>query len=594
MLFREYLEEAVPTFNIGDFGTPTPRAKFQISDIVVARDDGRWLMYQSKKSAPYINQVGKIIGYKNIPGSYTKFAVEFSDGAKVPIHSHFLIGPFKDVNIAKQYADDPKKEIKPEDYAAKKGVTVHAVYQVDQPLEDELKALLTTPEFGFTWLEEPLLIKAPDHRMGITGKDICHVLAQKPCSIQDGRYSDRLVEGYITVYRVNRSDNRALKPITSNSLNNLEGKSSNTQSAYIVELPVSVCTEYFTTPFTFDDLFKKAQFGVTLQTVKKFKNALIKNIQKFNNWFSYVNKGKTLDDHDIIDIIYNVTTNTDGVKIINNNVNYFITSFKDPYIFKDYYINGHFSYDESAFNGRYRAGALDKAVEPTTPYKQLKDCTFMPSRVIGIVELANDNGNIKSLKGFTQKIGGDRVTVRYCHGITSLEGLPPAVSTHLEVSQCNKLQSLKGCPEIESETDKYLSVDIHISSCPQITSLNGLPKNVKGDLKVIHCGITTLQGAPDVVTGTLDVERNKLTNLVGCSQNLGSSKTDRIILDVSKNPLTSLRGIPLDINPDLVSARDTKFEKEKDLKKEIEHLQVLSNISTDTKDSFEDLLNSIM
>jgi hypothetical protein len=116
MLFREYLEEAVPTFNIGDFSTPPPRAKFQIGDIVVVRDDGRWLMYQSKKSAPYVNQVGKVVGYKNIPGSYTKFAVEFRDGAKVPIHGHFLFGPFKDVNVAKQYADDPKKEIKPVEF----------------------------------------------------------------------------------------------------------------------------------------------------------------------------------------------------------------------------------------------------------------------------------------------------------------------------------------------------------------------------------------------------------------------------------------------------------------------------------------------
>ena len=96
------------------FDAPPPRAKFQTGDFVTIRDQGKFQSYHTKRHTPYNNKAGEVVGYFNYPGAFTKYTVKFNDGVILPIHSNFLIGPFKSMAIATEY-EDVNKEIVPED-----------------------------------------------------------------------------------------------------------------------------------------------------------------------------------------------------------------------------------------------------------------------------------------------------------------------------------------------------------------------------------------------------------------------------------------------------------------------------------------------
>lgn len=132
---------------------PPPRAKFKRGDIVVIRDDGRFANYHPKKALPYVNKVGTVVGYKNVPGAYTKFTLEFEDKTLLMIHSHFLYGPFRTIEMAKKYENTGTE------FNAKDVIGAKEEVETNKRLEVQLKQVLTQDPYNFTWLETPTIEK---------------------------------------------------------------------------------------------------------------------------------------------------------------------------------------------------------------------------------------------------------------------------------------------------------------------------------------------------------------------------------------------------------------------------------------------------
>jgi len=84
-------ESTVTNFGIEGYTTAPKKGKFQIGDLVKVVDpENRWHLYQSKKSSESLDQVAEIIGYKGVPGAYTKYAIKLPNGNIYGIHSHLL------------------------------------------------------------------------------------------------------------------------------------------------------------------------------------------------------------------------------------------------------------------------------------------------------------------------------------------------------------------------------------------------------------------------------------------------------------------------------------------------------------------------
>lgn len=145
----EVINEA-KELDLSMFGPPPPRAKFKTGEFVTVRDGGKFKSYHTKRHLPYNNKAGEIVGYFNYPGAFTKYTVKFNDGTILPIHSNFLIGPFKTAAIAREY-EDVTKEIVPEDILQPGGRPVLEQWETNERFEKEAKALLTQEPYNFQW-----------------------------------------------------------------------------------------------------------------------------------------------------------------------------------------------------------------------------------------------------------------------------------------------------------------------------------------------------------------------------------------------------------------------------------------------------------
>jgi hypothetical protein len=72
----------------------------------------------------------------------------------------------------------------------------------------------------------------------------------------------------------------------------------------------------------------------------------------------------------------------------------------------------------------------------------------------------------------------------------------------------------------------------------QLTTLEGVPKEVGGDFYCNYNQLTTLEGAPKKVGGDFDCHHNQLTNLEGAPKEVGRN------FDCRNNQLTTLEGGP--------------------------------------------------
>ena len=109
----------------------------------------------------------------------------------------------------------------------------------------------------------------------------------------------------------------------------------------------------------------------------------------------------------------------------------------------------------------------------------------------------------------------------------------------------NKLKNLNNSPaKIDS---------IFNCSANKIRNFVGGPKEI-GQLQAIMCGLTSLEGFPKIVTsnnryvtGRIDISHNNLTSLVGLPENVNGN------LMIGSNPLKSLQGCSKSVNGDFES-----------------------------------------
>ena len=112
------------------------------------------------------------------------------------------------------------------------------------------------------------------------------------------------------------------------------------------------------------------------------------------------------------------------------------------------------------------------------------------------VTLEIRNNNVTSLTNgmfVWDKVYGNFIC-RDCPNLTSLEGAPKEVGGTFNCQQCPKLTSLKGAPQLVGRFD--------CSYCNNLTSLEGAPKEVMMDFDCNFCDkLKSLKGAPKKVDG---------------------------------------------------------------------------------------------
>lgn len=136
-----------------DYVNPPPKAPYQLGDYAVVRPKIKYFTMQPKRSHAFIGQVGKVIGYKNVPGSYSKYLFEFDNGSKEAYMPSGVRGPFPSKEIASKYVDENTK-IDVNDLRKKQLKIQRETWQIDKKLEQKLKDLLTSKPFNFVWNDE--------------------------------------------------------------------------------------------------------------------------------------------------------------------------------------------------------------------------------------------------------------------------------------------------------------------------------------------------------------------------------------------------------------------------------------------------------
>jgi len=140
-----------------DYTSPPPKGPYQLNDIAVVNNF--WAKgAQTKASTRNIGKMGIVIGYKNVPGSYSKYLLQFDNGDVDSYMPMFLSGPFIDKQIAQTYVDNPGKIIDPQDIKTKSGKPLSSEWETLPKVEAKLKDLLVNT-FYFTWFDPPTLIR---------------------------------------------------------------------------------------------------------------------------------------------------------------------------------------------------------------------------------------------------------------------------------------------------------------------------------------------------------------------------------------------------------------------------------------------------
>jgi len=346
MSFKQFLKEAKEV----NYEFPPARAKFQLGDLVVVRDRGKFSSYHSKKVIPYINQIGEVVGYKNVPGAYTKFAIKFPDGNIFLIHSHFLHGPFKDLKTAEKYTD-PKVVIDPADIKIQQKATKLTEYQKRDSVENVLKEFL--PKIGYTLLDKP--VEIIDERNSQYVYTVFATMDIENCKT-DNYTSDDIIPKKYVCYRANKITTKKLKTATLHGFNSIAGISDFTNGfGYFIQAPEKNTHNYEIDVNTYFSLYT---YGIPNNIELLRQKEIINYFVNYRNKLKEIKEGKFGSDLDMVKEFYDVKDNT-----IIGNVYYNKVKLQDPYFYKPYKIIGDFILNE------------------TGPQK--KDLSFAPNEVTG-------------------------------------------------------------------------------------------------------------------------------------------------------------------------------------------------------------------
>jgi hypothetical protein len=162
-----------------NYTAPPARGKFQKGDLVIPI-----LNYDlSKKARVYVGQVGRIVSYKLVPGSYSSYTIKFADGNLEAYKGQNILGPFASEEVADKYASAiasgekvRDKDIKIEDRKPKEGSKTEGgklALESRPDIESSIREIFCNNTFRMQWLDEPL-------QFYVGGKRICSVIAMIP------------------------------------------------------------------------------------------------------------------------------------------------------------------------------------------------------------------------------------------------------------------------------------------------------------------------------------------------------------------------------------------------------------------------------
>ena len=361
MSFKQFFKEAKEV----KYEYPPSRAKFQLGDLVVVKDDGRWSMYQPKKTIPYINQVGEVVGYKNVPGAYTKYALKFSDGNTFLIHSHFLHGPFIDLKTAKKYTD-PKVTIDIADIKASQKADSLTQYQKRDNVESFLKTFL--PKIGYKLLDKPIEVISKDSQYVYT---VFATMDIENCEV--GRYGsiNSVIPGKYVCYRENKISTKKLRSSTGSVFNEILGHSAYSNGlGYFIQAPERNTFNNI----SINNIFVLQQYGIPNNPDTLVQDELIKYFANYREELKQIKKGKYNTDLNLVKLFYKVEGDTITGDVDSNKV-----KLHDPYFYTPYKIIGDFNYYNFKDN------------------ITLKDLKVLPKEITG--ELTCIGVDVRSLSG---------------------------------------------------------------------------------------------------------------------------------------------------------------------------------------------------
>ncbi len=134
---------------------------------------------------------------------------------------------------------------------------------------------------------------------------------------------------------------------------------------------------------------------------------------------------------------------------------------------------------------------FDGVITPNEDIEYLTNDLFNWGEV-AIFELYNCN-KLKSLVGAPKSIT-DLFRVEKCNGLSDLVGAPQKV-VDFKCMKCDKISSFNGFP-------KVVYGDVQIEDLPKLTSLRGMPEQLNGDLIIDTLdGLTDFNGLPRFVKG---------------------------------------------------------------------------------------------
>jgi hypothetical protein len=562
MSFKQFFKESVK------FDEIPPKAKFQLNDVVLVYGSlpKKWSQYNGKLGTP----VGRV-GYSML----VKYAIKMDDGEVILINSSFVHGPFKDRKVAQKYVDNPKKQIDVKDLKSYVGNAIP--FASNLKIETYMKNYLAP--LGYQWLTTPKVIKG-DNNTTYT------IFAQRPIDhpITEGNYEKPLQVGVFSFYKQNNSTNKKLKSDgVSKLVEIIKGGKTNTydekhphyiQDAhgscpYFVEVPAPL-TRYSNNLIHPADMFQFKRLGVNSVTksLEMYKDRIYGIFDVYSHVGESTRNKSVIDEYRILKSIYPITEKN-GVKTIHSSINYNALKLSNPYMLKDFIVEGDFVIEGvSSYDG-------DDDYKVAAQYwSSLKDFSFMPRSVRSLEVDLNAFVNIKTTKGMPKIAEGIKLTSKH---IISLEDMPVEVNGNLLIG-CKNLKSLAGCSNIIK--GQFLIYDNNhittlvggpekveggytVTDLTNLKSLVGMPKiitttNRRGRGITIHkCGIETLEGAPEIVEGNFDISQNQhLRSLKGSPEKITDGRYD--FHDCPN--VESLEGITLEVHS--YSCQNTKFTKE--------------------------------
>lgn len=466
--FKDFLTEAtLKELKAKGFGKPGPRAKYQIGDFVIIAADNRWDIYQSQRSGNYMGQYGKVVAYKQVPGSYVKYAVEFPDKNIEAFHSHYVIGPFTDEAAAKKYAKPGKMfnpKIDPKDIKGSSGGKLDS----NIAFENALKTVLTAKPFNLKWLDKPLQFSDKKYTTTVLAVLPLNQTIMKGVVTRDVYTKNvnpkllKLLGENICFYRINGTVTGKLVQDRSN-----DGILQASHTPYCISMPTvdleGTGNEIVYNFANKDTLLKSILKGAGDRVGSALEMAsislglnLAKNpkplIDKFNIILGFFNKN--FDMQAIFNEIYQVTE-IKGKKYINQSI---AATPETLHFFQNYTF------------GKQGYCTLNLKAPDVTKIKQI------PPGLTDVNLYSSESMSKKSI-------------------IQDFSFIPPTV-TNLDI-QGYTINSLRGIPEGLKELSIRYS---------KLNNLNGLPKTINGDFRIEDTSLNSFEGGQNtVIKGTFEM-----------------------------------------------------------------------------------------